>query len=479
MNASQIKIFYPELNISGDTNVEVSGIEIDSRKVKAGNIFVAIKGENFDSHTKIDEALNNGAIGVVTERDVSIPGGNLKILTDDSRWVYALLSSLFFDFPSNKFKLVGITGTSGKTTTGFLLYRFFNVIGIKAGFIGTIGIGHADLFNRSETFPLTTPDAFPLNRILSEMVREDIKYVFIEVSSHAIKLKRIAGLKFYKKILTTIGEDHLDLHNTFEDYLNTKISFFRNGESAMLNADSLYIERFKNIAKKHTLYGIERPADIEGVIISEELENVNFVIKYKGNEDIINLHMSGTFNVYNFLAISTFIFEEGYEIGYIKQFAKNIPVVPGRANLLQKGGKKVFVDFAHNPLEIENVLKYLRRFTDGKLIVVIGAVGFSTEKKKIEMGKAASIYSDFVIVTTDDPRGDDPVEIAKGVLKGVKGNGKIVLDRRNAIKEGISMLNKGDTIAILGRGDEVEAHYKDKTVYFKDLDAAKEELSEV
>jgi len=189
--------------------------------------------------------------------------------------------------------------------------------------------------------------------------------------------------------------------------------------------------------------------------------------------------MSGMFNVYNFLAISTFIFEEGYEIGYIKQFAKNIPVVPGRANLLQKGGKNVFVDFAHNPLEIENVLKYLRRFTDGKLITVLGAVGFSTEKKKTEMGKAASIYSDFVIVTTDDPRGDDPVEIAKGILKGVKGNGKIVLDRRNAIKEGISMLNKGDTIAILGRGDEVEAHYKDKTVYFKDLDAAKEELSEI
>jgi UDP-N-acetylmuramoyl-L-alanyl-D-glutamate--2,6-diaminopimelate ligase len=478
MRASQIKIFYPELNIIGLSDVEVSGIEINSKKIKPGNIFVAIKGKRFDSHAKIDEAFRNGAIGVVLERDLEIPQGKLKILTDDGRKTYAMLSSLFFDFPSAKLKVIGITGTSGKTTTAFLLYKFFNSIGIKSGFIGTIGIGSAKTFHRTETFPPTTPDAFPLNEILSNMLKDAIKYIFMEVSAQAITFKRIVGIKFYRKILTTIGHEHLDLYETFEDYLNTKISFFNKEERVILNADSAYIEKFKEVSSGYTLYGIENPADVEGSIRQQDLENVSFTIKYKGVEDLITLNMSGIYNVSNFLAASTFILEEGYKIDDIRRFAIHTPVIPGRGNLLQKNGKSVFVDFAHNPLEIENVLKYLRRFTTGRLITVFGAVGFSTYKKRVEMGEIASKYSDFVVITTDDPRGDDPEKIAEDILTGVKNNGKIVLNRKEAIREGISMLKEGDTAAILGRGDETEMHYKDKKIYLKDLDTAKEVLDE-
>ena len=479
MKASEIKLYFPELKVIGNTNVEISGIQIDSRSIKAGNIFVAMRGENIDSHSKIDEALNNGAVGIVVEKDIPISEDKFKIITEDSRKTYSLLSSLFFNFPSNKLKLVGITGTSGKTTTAFLLYKFFNLIGIKTGFIGTTGIGYNDLFTRNEDFPPTTPDAFPLNSILSKMVGKDIKYVFMEVSSHAIKLSRITGLKFYGKILTTIGEEALDFHKTFEDYLKTKFSFFKDEENVILNADSPYIDRFKEASKKYLLYGISNAADIEGLIKSQNLENVEIVIKYKGNENLVNLRMIGIFNVYNFLALSLFILTEGYEIDYIKRFASEIPVIPGRMNLFRKNGRTVLIDFAHNPLEIENVLKHLRKFSHGRLFTVMGAVGFSTKKKKIEMGEIASRYSDFVIVTTDDPRGDNPEIIAEDVLKGVKGNGKIIIDRMKAIKEGIAMLNEGDTIAILGRGDETEVHYKEKTIYFTDLEVVKEALGEI
>ena len=478
MKASEIKLYFPELNVIGDDNVEISGIQIDSRIIKTGNVFVAMKGENFDSHSKIDEALNRGAVGIVMEKDISIPKDRFKILTEDSRKIYSLLSSLFFNFPSNKLKLVGITGTSGKTTTAFLLYKFFNLIGVKAGFIGTTGIGYCDLFKRNEDFPPTTPDAFPLNSILSKMVEENIKYVFMEVSSHAIKLKRITGLKFYRKMLTTIGEEALDFHKTFEEYLNAKLSFFKDEENVILNADSPYINRFKEISKKYLLYGINNSADIEGSIKSKDLEEFGIVVKYKGNETIINLKMGGIFNIYNFLALSLFILTEGYEINRIKQFAKKIPKIPGRMNFLRKNGRTILIDFAHNPLEIDNVLRHLREFSHGRLFTVVGAVGFSTKKKKLEIGKIASRYSDFVIVTTDDPRGDDPGVIAEDVLKGVKGNGKIVINRIEAIKEGITMLDKGDIIAILGRGDETEVHYKEKTIYFTDLEVVKEVLCE-
>lgn len=474
MRVSKIHEYFPELIIAGNLDTDFSGIMLDSRKVKSGDIFVAIRGSKLDSHTKIYEAFDNGAVGVVIEKDMIIPEGKFKIITDNSRKTYALISSLYFNFPSKRLKLIGITGTSGKTTTAFLMYKLFNLMNLKAGFIGTIGVGKGDFFTISETFPPTTPDAFPLNSMLSEMLSEGIQYVFVEVSSHAIKLQRVESLRFYKKILTTVGEEALDFHETFKDYLDTKISFFFDCKDAIFNADCKYIEKFEEASSNYILYGINNPSDIKGSILSINPENTIFTIDYQKINIKIDLQMSGIFNVYNFLALASVVFTEELDASYLLNFAKHIPRVPGRSNFYRKNDRTIFVDYAHNPFELENVLQHLKNLSDGRLITVIGAVGFSTDKKKYEMGEIASKYSDFVFVTTDDPRGDDPEKIVKDVFAGVKGNGKIVLDRKKAIKEALETSKFGDVVAILGRGDDEEIHYSDRTVYFADLDIVKE-----
>jgi len=459
MNGKQIKNLFPSLHVHGNIEVPIKNIQIDSRKVKKGDLFVAIKGITFDSHEKIEEAITKGAIGIVTEKSIK------------HSKTYALLSSAFFGFSSQKLKLVGITGTSGKTTTSYLLYKLFNNVDIKSGFIGTIGEGIGDKFVRKDSFPPT---------FLYKAVKENVKYVFMEVSSFAILHHRIEGLIFYNKILTFLGEDHLDIHKTLENYIQTKVSFFENYKGKIfLNADTPFYEKFKKISINPVLFGIINKANYKAFVEKVGIEETKFILQYNDKKKApFSLNMGGEFNLYNFLAASAFAIEEGISLSKLQKFAKDIPTIPGRMDIIKTKKGIIIIDFAHNPAEIKKVLSFLNNIKKGHIITVIGAVGWSTEKKSMEIGKIASALSDFVIITTDDPRSDDPKKIAKNVQKGASNNTKIILDRKKAIKAAIKTMQNNDIIALLGRGHENEMHYKNKIIYLNDSEYAKEVLND-
>jgi UDP-N-acetylmuramoyl-L-alanyl-D-glutamate--2,6-diaminopimelate ligase len=478
MNGSKLKEIFPEFSYSGNINAEFDSIEIDSRRVKKGSLFVAIKGTRFDSHKKIPEAISKGAKVIVAENDVSLPKGILLIRVEDSRDAYSKISSAFFGFPSRDLKVVGITGTSGKTTTAYALYAFFNKIGEKSAFLGTIGEDTGNGFVFKEKFPPTTPDAFYMNRSFYEMKKNNVRYVFMEVSSSSILFKRISGVSFYKKILTNIDFDHLDVHKTFSNYLNCKLCFFKGESPSILNADSRFIEKFLSIAEKFETYGIKNPADYRAKIKDMDFNGIYFDFIHGKKVIPMFLKVRGEFNVYNFLAVVSFALEENIEFKNLKDFAEQFPEIPGRMNVLNTKRGIIIIDFAHNPYEIEAVLRYANQLKKGRLIVVTGAVGWSTKEKRYKIGIVASSLSDLFILTTDDPRGDDPDSIMNDVMKGVSGDVLQIKDRFLAIKRAVNMMQDGDVVAILGRGEEKEIHFKDKTVSKSDIECVEEILGE-
>ncbi len=473
-----IKIF-PQFEYSGKVENEFLRIETDSRKVRHGDMFIAIRGTKTDSHRFVPEAVERGATVIVGEESVSVSNDISFIKVPDSRAAYAFFSSAFFGFPSKKLKLVGITGTSGKTTTAFLLYRFFNdFLKIPSGFVGTAGTDFGTGFINEERFPPTTPDAFLFNEILHKCVENGLKYVFSEVSSSAIFFKRIEGLSFYAKILTNIGKDHLEVHKTFENYLKTKSDFFKTPAIlCVLNADSKYIDRFlENECSKTFTYGINNEnADIRGIVKLTKSDFSEFSVRCGNKRFDVKLNLPGDFNIYNFLALSAFSIFEGVTPENIKLFAKTPPFIPGRMNVfVTKKGVKVVIDFAHNPMEIEAVLKYLNKIKgEASLITVTGAVGWSVKEKRENMGKIADSLSDVLIITTDDPRGDDPDEIIKDVSR-FASDAFIIKDRKLAIGKALEIAKKGDIVALLGRGEEEEIHFKNFVFKKSDLEIVKE-----
>ncbi len=478
MKIRELKDLFPQFAYFGSVESEFLRIETDSRKVKKGDMFVAIKGTKVDSHKFILDAIQKGASVIVGEEDVSHAVSVPFIRVPDSRRAYALFSSAFFQFPSKKIKLVGITGTSGKTTTAFLMYKFFNdFLKIPSGFIGTAGVDSGTGFMPEERFPPTTPDAFLFNEILSKSVNNGLKYVFSEISSSAIMFKRIEGLSFYGKVLTNIGKDHLEVHKTFENYLKTKIAFFETPSNrCILNADSDCIERFSTSKCKNVMtYGIQKEADVKGRVEFVGNAFSKFSVKFEKYEFNVKLNLPGDFNIYNFLALTSFSLLEGVEPAKIVAFAKGDLFVPGRMNIFKtKSGVNVVIDFAHNPMEIESVLKYLRSIKrNATLITVTGAVGWSVKEKRENIGRIASSLSDILVITTDDPRGDDPDEIIRDVSRFVP-EAIIEKDREKAIKKALEIAKSGDIVALLGRGNEEEIHFASSVFKKSDFEIVKE-----
>ena len=474
MKGYQLRQIFPQFYYSGNLNAEFNSIVLDSRKVTKGAMFVAIKGTRFDSHSKISEAIQNGATAVVFEKDIKVPENVLGIKVDNTRAAYSIFSSAFFDFPSEKLKVVGITGTSGKTTTAFWMYKFFNdILHKKSGFIGTVGEDSGNGFIIKEKFPPTTPDAFYLNSLLSEMVKSGVEYAFLEVSSSAILFERIKGISFYSKILTNIAEDHIDVHNSFDDYLQTKVSFFDKKTLSILNRDADYYEKFATNTQNPITYGILQKADVWARILNTTLDYTDFELIFHDTKDAIRLNIGGVFNVYNFLALSAFALNEKASIKEIKHFAGHIPQIPGRLRTYNVKNGTVVIDFAHNPYEVEKILQFLSSIKKNRLITVIGAVGWSTKKKRKEIGEKSSLYSDVVIVTTDDPRGDNPDMLIADVAQFVK-DPIVIKDRFEAIKYAISIMEQGDIVALLGRGEEREIHFKDSIFKMSDEEMLKE-----
>ncbi len=451
----------------GDPAVPVKGIAYDSRQVKPGFLFVAVKGFKTDGHEYINEAIKKGAAAVVMQRETDLPPGTAWALTPDTRYAMALLAARFYDNPSSKMKMIGITGTNGKTTTANLVAAVLGAAGQKTGLIGTI---HNRIGERILPVKHTTPESLDLQKLLAEMADEGVKTCVMEVSSHALALHRVAGCEFDVAVFTNFTQDHLDFHENMEEYLETKLRLFENlslpgakkeEKYAVVNIDD---PRAADIIETTGVpvytYGIEGQADTRAADIELNARGVNFTALGRWGSCPLNLKITGLFNVYNTLAAFTVVAALGVPIATIRNALEAAGGVAGRFELVDLGQDfAVVVDYAHTPDGLENILKTAGSITTGRLITVFGCGGDRDRTKRPLMGEIAAKYSDFAVITSDNPRTEDPLRIIDEIEKGLKPavNERcyaVEPDRRKAIRMAVGTARPGDVVIIAGKGHE-------------------------
>lgn len=456
--------------ISGDDSIEITGIEIDSRKVKPGDLFVCVSGKTgiADRHLYAAQAVQNGASAIVVERDVDIEAP--KLFVTDTWDALAVLSCHFYGYPSREMKLIGVTGTNGKTTTTILIDHIFTHLGKTTGLIGT---GHTKV--GTETFETvgTTQDAHELQKNLAKMrdIRSD--YCIMEVSSHGLDLGRVKGCSFRTAIFTNLTQDHLDYHGTMEAYREAKGLFFaRLGNEysgdpdahryAVLNADEAASAYFAKLTSAQVVaYGIDQQADVRAEQIRFSSKGTSFrCVTFRGTVDL-ELKLVGKFNVYNALAAIAAALLEGVSLEQIKSSLETVKSVEGRMEVVDAGQPfLVLVDYAHTPDGLENALSTIRHFAEGKVYCVFGCGGDRDRTKRPLMGKVSAAYSDYVYVTSDNPRTENPGRIIEDIVPGLHEAGlspnryETVVDRREAISRAVAKAGPQDIVLIAGKGHE-------------------------
>jgi UDP-N-acetylmuramoyl-L-alanyl-D-glutamate--2,6-diaminopimelate ligase len=464
--------------VQGSTNVACDAIQFDSRKVDEYTVFVAIRGTESDGHLYIDKAIEGGAVAVVCEEfPETVHEGITYIKVNDSRVALAQMACQFYDQPSNELKLVGVTGTNGKTTIATLLYRLYQSMGYKVGLLSTV----VNRIHKEEVgATYTTPDPVQLNALLRRMVDEGCAYCFMEVSSHALSQERAAGLEFDVAIFTNITHDHLDYHKTFDEYIKAKKKLFdqlgENGE-ALVNADDFHWEvMVQNTAAKVTTFGLKSLADIKGKIIENHFSGLQMTIEGK---DLWS-KLVGDFNASNLLAVYGAAKLLGTDEFETLTSLSTLESVEGRFQYIQSPGKVIgIVDYAHTPDALKNVLSTVQNLRTGneQVITVVGCGGDRDRAKRPEMAKIASMFSDRVILTSDNPRSEDPETIIQEMRVGIeKGDERKVLaitDRREAIRTASSLAQAEDIVLVAGKGHENYQEIRGERHHFDDL----EELS--
>lgn len=468
--------------ISGSTDIGVTHISIDSRSVKPGNLYVAIKGNQLDGHQFIDQAISLGAQSIICESlPKTLAKGVVFIQVRDAREALAWVASNFFDNPSNHLKLIGITGTNGKTSVASLLHELFNLKKSSAGLISTVAIKYGE---HQFAATHTTPDPMTTNKHLSAMVQQDIEYCFMEVSSHGIHQKRIIGLEFKGAIFTNLTHDHLDYHHTFKAYRDTKKNLFdslTDSAFALVNADDknakVMVQNCK--AKTHT-YALHRYADYSAHVLESQFKGM--LLKIDQNE--IWTQMLGEFNAYNILAVYATTQVLGYEELESLKFISQLKSIPGRFQTFENPDKiMVVVDYAHTPDALKNVLITINkiRTQNESLITVVGCGGNRDQEKRPLMGAIAAELSSKVLFTSDNPRDEDPDSIIEQMCEGVDPvdfkKTMNVTHRKEAIKVAYQLSQPGDVVLIAGKGHENYQEVKGKKLPFDDYKIAKEIFS--
>lgn len=474
----------------GDGETEFTDIEKDSRLVKPGQLFLCVSGLTVDGHAYAAEAVRKGAAAIVTERPLALEVPQL--IVKDSRFATAIIADHVYAYPSEQMKLIGVTGTNGKTTTTYLIEKILNDQRMPTGVIGTIERRFGGM-----SFPMkgTTPDAHELQRHLGEMRDAGMRYCAMEVSSHALEQGRVKGCRFRTAIFTNLTQDHLDYHGTMEQYASAKGLFFsRLGNAysqsakersyAVLNADDEASARFGMLTSAEVVtYGVEREADVRATSISVSAKGAFFHVQTFRGETDIRLRLPGKFNVYNALAAIAAALIEGVELEYIKASLESIPGVPGRVESVEEGQPfSVVVDYAHTPDGLENVLRAVQEFADKRIICVFGCGGDRDRSKRPLMGKIAARYSDIVIVTSDNPRTEDPARIIADIEAGLAGEKQassrylLIPDRRTAIQKAVEMASQGDVVLIAGKGHETYQLIGGNVYPFDDRIEAKEAI---
>ncbi len=461
--------------IIGNADVEISGLCADSRKVTDGDLFFCYEGEQNDSHLFIDEAVKAGAAAVICERDLNckIP----QIMVDDGRGAVALVARAFYGFADKKLKLVAVTGTNGKTTTTYMLESIFKAAGKSCAVIGTLGISYADKFVAPE---LTTPDPVFLHSIFADMARSGVEYVFMEVSAHAIYFDKINGLKFEVGVFTNCTQDHLDFFGNMRDYAECKRKLFTDKKCkfAVVNSDDNLGQKLLLELNDCISYGLKNPADVFAVDIAERIDGTTFVINLFDELYEINLNIPARHNVYNAMAASMCAKLLGIKTEYVASGLSNLKKVAGRLEHVAKyNGADIFVDFAHTPDGLEKSLQALKKLCHGRMYCLFGCGGNRDSSKRPIMGEIAAKYADFCIITSDNPRFEDPYDIITQIEAGIKPTGKsyvTVTERETATEYAIKLLEKGDILLVAGKGGEyyqeimgIKHSYSDNTVIKK------------
>jgi len=483
--------------VYGPTEISVEGITYDSRQVKPGYIFVAISGYTEDGNSYIPQALEAGASVIVSSKSIerlvkpSKWGGlATQIVVENPRLALAKLATVFYNYPSDKLNIIGITGTNGKTTVSYLTEAIFQKNGAKVGILGTIAYR---LGEKILPAPITTPQSSDLQEILRKLVDEEFTTVVMEVSSHALSLERVEGCEFDSAIFTNLSREHLDFHNSMEEYLRAKIRLFsilgknarkKREKLAILNLDDPSTEKIiQSTEAKIITYGIENRADVVAKSIKFNLERTAFNLVSPIGELKICLPLLGKYNVYNALAASTVALGQGISLDTIKRGLEKVSSIPGRFERVDCGQPfTVIVDYAHTDEALRRLLEVCRELRPRRIITVFGCGGDRDRGKRPLMGEVAIDLSDYVIVTADNPRSEDPERIALDIEVGIKRKGKsgyqTITDRFQAIKKALSMAEKGDLIAIAGKGHEQHQIFKHRTVPFDDCEVARKILSE-
>jgi UDP-N-acetylmuramoyl-L-alanyl-D-glutamate--2,6-diaminopimelate ligase len=472
------------LPLGSTDDAVIRGLALDSRRVSEGYLFFAIKGEHADGNHYIDDAISRGAKAIISEanqmNDYPVP----YIQLSDINGAMALIADRFYGHPSRNIHLVGITGTNGKTTTSYLIHHILDYNSKKTGLIGTINylIGN----DRIRAL-LTTPDAVDFQRILSEMSERDITHVVTEVSSHALALKRVDRTEFDISVFTNISRDHLDFHGDMEGYYLAKRRLFLDltGHASVINTDDHYgkrlIRELSHARMKLLSYGLSEDSGLKAFDIKEHHHGLDFAVHHGKNTSRVTSQLLGRTNVYNILAAIGVSITMGLELKTVIEAISKFKGVEGRMEPIRTGQDFLaVVDYAHTPEALRTALLALRELATGHLITVFGCGGDRDRGKRPEMGVIASDLSDTVIITTDNPRDEEPEEIISDIIKGIgKGPYSICTDRKEAIFRAVQSAGKNDVVLIAGKGHEDYQEVNGIRTPFSDKETLKEALNSI
>ena len=473
----------------GDIEIDILSVEDNSKNVKPGGLFVAIQGYDFDGHDFVSEAISNGAIAVVLDmradlKKLKMPENITVVIVEDTRIALAVCACNFYGNPSKKFKLIGVTGTKGKTTTTYMIKSILEKSGKKVGLIGTIEnfIGDKSLGESSRT----TPGSIELQRMFHQMAEEKCDVVVMEVSSQSLKLNRVLGSYFDIGVFTNFSGDHISEkeHPDMEDYFKSKEKLFAMCPKGFVNADDFKTWILEKDSPKCEFksYGIDNTCDLLAKDVTITNISVDYKVKIGTKNERIKVNIPGRFSVYNSLAAISVAEEFGVSTEDIKEALLNI-TVPGRSELVVSSDDyPIMIDYAHTVDSLSNILKAVKTYTRGKVICVFGCGGDRDREKRPLMGEVAGKIADYSIVTTDNPRTEKPEDIIKEIEAGIsktKGKYEVIVDRKEAIKKAIKMMNKKDIVVICGKGHEKYQEINKEKIPFDEREIIKEILEEI
>ncbi|ENZ01946.1 UDP-N-acetylmuramyl-tripeptide synthetase [Clostridium thermobutyricum] len=466
--------------IKGKNDGEVKNVNYDSRKVLQGDLFVCIKGFTSDGHKFASKAIENGAKYIVCEEIVECNDDITLIKVEDSRKALAVIGSNFYENPKDKLKIIGVTGTNGKTTTAFMIKSILENAGKKVGLIGTIAnyIGDEKLDTER-----TTPESLELHELFSKMVKENVEFCVMEISSHSLELDRVYGIRFQSGLFTNLTRDHLDFHKTFENYYKAKFKLFPRSEQSIINIDTDWGKRVVEDLEALDIKNYKTYSLKEGNIIAKDIVehgmDTKFTVDLDGEKEEMLLPIPGNYNIYNALGAILACKNAGLKLREIKEGLKDVSV-PGRCERVMKNINlpyEILIDYAHTPDGLLNILETCREFTKGRLISVFGCGGDRDKLKRPEMGDIGTRLSDIAIITSDNPRTEDEESIIEDIIKGVKEGEYIkITNRREAIKKALEIAKKDDVILIAGKGHETYQILKTGKIHFDEREVIEEIL---